>query len=607
MANTTSSTDVTSVDFDTNRARLQAFLQSQDQFKDYNFEGSTLSILLDLLAYNTFNTAFYTNMALAEAFLDSAVLKSSIVSHAKELNYLPKSATSSVANVTVTFQASGASAPYTIPKGSPFTTLVKSQSYTFTTPESIVVTSSNTTFTFTTDIYEGSFVSDSYVYPAITDADLITSFRITNQTVDTTSIEVRVFEDGSQYGDIYTATDTLLGLNGASKVFFLQATDNGYYEVLFGDNIFGRKPKAGALINIEYRVTSGSAANGSKVFSCDFDPTGVGELSDSPVTVTNQVAITGTDPQSIESIRTYAPRYFASQQRAVASDDYKSLVLSKFYGDIDDVQAYGGELNEPKLYGRTIVVIKPVDGEIAPDVLKNDVANYMLKLIAVPSRIVLKDPDYFYVAISSVVQYNKTLTNKSALELKGIVQTAIHNYSADNLEKFGADFRYSRFVRQIDNCDDSIVSNDTEVLLSKRLVPKLDFETSFEINFGNAIYNEGTRTTKYIDEPVITSSPFTYVAADGTNYPNSYINDDNTGTLYVYTYINNQLTIVNSDIGTVNYTTGKVTINNLLVSQYSNYISLYAKLAIKDILMSTNKILFIDLDDVTLTIVEQFD
>ena len=238
------SQDLVSLDFLQYKNSLKQYLQNNAYFKDYDFDGSNINVLLDLLSYNTFQNAFYLNMVMSESFLDSAQLKSSIVSHAKELNYLPKSITSAQATVNVVFQATGESQPYTIPKGSQFSALVKSNAYTFTTPEPILVTSANTTFSFQTDIYEGYYISDAYVFQQ---TDSTQRFKITNQAVDTQSIEVRVYEDGSQYGDIYKATDTLLGLDEYSKVFFLQATDNGYYEILFGDNIFGYKPKAGEI------------------------------------------------------------------------------------------------------------------------------------------------------------------------------------------------------------------------------------------------------------------------------------------------------------------------------------------------------------------------
>lgn len=302
MANTSQS--LITLDFATYKNSLKQYLKNNPNFKDYEYEASNMSLLMDLLAYNTFTTGFYTNMTMAESFIDSAQLRSSVVSHAKSLNYLPVSAKSSKATVNVSFTATGVSTPYVIPKGSPFSALIKTKSYVFYTAENIVANYiAPDSYWFEADVYEGLYVNDTYIYPA---SDEIQIFKLTNQDIDTDSITVTVFEDASQYGDTYIPTDTILGLNGTSKVFFIQATSDGYYEILFGDNIFGRKPKVNAVINVNYRVTAGSAANGAKVFSCDFDPTGAAELSSSPITTTITTSSDGAEKESIENIRSYA-------------------------------------------------------------------------------------------------------------------------------------------------------------------------------------------------------------------------------------------------------------------------------------------------------------
>lgn len=595
MANTSTTQALLSLDHATNKAALKTFLKNKPQFKDVDFEGSNINLLLDILAYNTFTNAFYTNMALAEGFLDSAQLRSSIVSHAKDLNYLPTSVKSAKTTAVCTFRSSG-SGPYTIARGSPFTTLIKNKSFVFTVPKNIVVSSSNSTFTFTTDIYEGLYLSDVFLFDSVDD---IQRFKLTNLNIDTTSISVTVFEDGSQFGDEYKVTDTLLGLEPDSKVFFVQATQDGYYEILFGDNIFGRQPKAQSLINVQYRVSQGEAANGGKIFSCDFDPTGVGELI-ADVTVTAAESASGGSPrQSNESIRSLAPRYFATQQRAVASDDYASLVLSKFSDDIDDVNVYGGETVEPKQYGRVIVALKPTSGTVSPDYVKSDISNMLLKFISIPTRVILADPDYFYAKINTTVQYDTSSTTKQPDEIKGLIQTAMTTFSEDTLEKFGKDFRYSRFVSAIDDADTSIVSNDTAVTIVKKITPKLLFKTSYKIAFNNRVNNEN-------DVPALTSTAFTWVdLSSETYYENAYLEDDGEGKLCIYTYVGDNETMLTNDIGTIDYTTGLVTINDLLVADYDNHISIEVRPISKDILMNQGNIISIDLEDVTITLSEK--
>lgn len=588
------STSLVNLDFLTYKNSLKTYLQNNAQFRDFDYEGSNINLIIDLLSYNTFINAFYLNMVGNESFLDSAQRRSSIVSHAKDLNYLPASIHSARATINVSFQATGESQPYTIPKGMPFTASIKAKSFVFTTAESIVVSSANSTFTFETDIYEGTYHSDTYLFNS---TDEIQRFLITNQTVDTDSISVTVYEDGSQLGDDYKATDTLLGLDETSKVFFVQATQDGYYEVLFGDNIFGRRPKAQAVIQLTYRVASGSIANGAKKFTMDFDATFNGEMTGDATVTVIEGSVEGAERQSNESIRSYAPRYFATQQRAVATDDYASLILAKFSGQVDDVNVYGGETQEPKLYGRVVVAIKPVSGTIAPNFLKQEITNTMLKYVSIPTRIVITDPEYFYARVDSVVQFDKTATTKQVAELRGMIHSTINTFSSDNLEKFGKDFRYSRFINAIDETENSLISNDTTVKMIKRLTPLINFPTSYEIYFNNQLKHSE-------DGPTITSDMFTFYDEIGSTYERSYIKDIG-GVLKVYTTVNEKAVVISDDVGSVDYSTGKVLINRLLTSDYDTYISLYAKLASKDIIISKQNILFIDLDDVNIEIVEQ--
>lgn len=593
------SLNLVDLDFDTNKADLKRFLADHPLFKDYDFEGSNLNLLVELLSYNTQKGAFLTNMLFSEAFLDSAQLKGSISSHAKELNYLSRSYRSAKATVSVEFEADGDSGPYTLFKGSPFTSLVKNTSYVFTLPETITVSSSNNTFSFDTDIYEGIYIKDTYTYYSGIENQ---RFKITNKNVDTDSITVVVYEDGAEVGETYVRTDTLLGLTEESKVFFLQMGLNGYYEVLFGDNLFGKAPKASATIVVDYRVSSGEGPNGATSFSMDFDPTGANELRSITSVTTTDTAAGGALPESSESIRKYAPRYFATQQRAVATDDYSSLILSRYNGVIDDCTVYGGEQLEPKLYGRVVVALKPTNGTVAPDFIKDEISIWLLDYVSIPTRVIITDPEYLYAEITSTVQYDKRLTSKTANEIRGIVETSISEYSTNNLELFGEDFRYSKFVREIDDADVSIVSNDTTIRLSKRIQPRINYQESYVLEYGNR-FHPARRNDP--DTPVIISSTFTYQDDEGTNYEDSYLKDDGQGAMVVATEVNGEEVILNSDAGSVNHTTGSITINKIRVSDYTDHISIFATILSKDIIVSKNRILMIDLDDVDVSVIEK--
>lgn len=604
MANT--SINLVDLDFASLKNSFKTYLQEQPLFKDYDFEGSNINVLLDLLSYNTFKNAFYLNMVLSEAFLDSAQLRNSVLSHAKELNYLPNSVRSAKATINVTFEVEDENlGPYTIQKGSPFTALVKNEAYTFTIPQTITVSSSNTTFSFQTDIYEGLYVKDTYTFLEGVENQ---RFKITNRNVDTNSITVVVYEDNTEIGEVYTKTTTLLGLNETSQVFFIQPVGNGYFEILFGDNLFGRQPKINSTIVIDYRISAGSIANGAKSFSLDFDPTEVGAMSTYTVTTVSNAA-GGADEQSIESIRRLAPRYFASQQRAVAADDYTSLVLSEFSQVIDDVSVFGGETVEPKQYGRVLVALKPLGEDIAPDSVKTQVQNYLEKYASIPTRIQITDPVIFYCDVNTTVQFDRTSTSKTISELQSTIKRAIDDFSNENLEMFNSDFRYSKFVTAIDDSDISITSNDTTVRLIKRLSPRVNFQETYQINFNNPLHPGRLfpTTEQSIGSTVIQSTPFTFQDESGNNYTQSYLIDDGEGTLIVYTYINDVFTVLNPTVGTVNYSTGQVNINKISVSDYTNYISVYATLRSKDIIVKLADLLIIDLQDVTVNVIERLE
>lgn len=602
MAN--SSLTLTSLDFDTLKQNFKTFLSTQSVFKDYNFDGSNISVLLDVMAYNSYLNSFYLNMVASEMFLDSAQKWESVVSHAKELNYTPRSAKSSVANVTINVTTIGTTPPFVIPKGTGFTGINSNGSFVFVTNQSHTYTSPNNQYTASElQLFEGKYVNNSFIMDY---SDETQKFVLTNKNIDIDSLTITVYENNSQNTTSFSKVDTLFNLNGSSNVFFVQAAQNNQYEILFGDGYLGRRPQNQALIVADYRITSGSSADGitSFVINKDLGPVNGGKVAINSITVTSNSA-GGANNEQIESIRFQAPRYFATQQRAVATDDYSSLILSKFGGQISDAIVYGGETVEPKQYGRVILSLKYASGTIVPDYVKDEIHNYMLKYVSLPTRIIVKDPDYLYCKIDSSIQYNKNSTTKLPNDIKSIVLAAIQQFSTEHLEKFGKDFRYSKFVAHIDNSDDSITSNNTELKIIKKITPLLNYETSYEIEFNNAAEYEGVYPGKSLsDEPVLTSTYFTYVTSDGTQYTNSYIQDNSQGVLIVYTYINGIYTVLNNNLGTIDYDTGIVKINKFKVSNYNNVISLYMSPRDKDIIVNQSKILLIDLNDVNLEVIE---
>ena len=613
MAN--SSLTLSSIDFDTLKTNFKEFLKTQSVFKDFDYEGSNINTLLDVMSYNSYLNSFYLNMAASEMFLDSAQQYDSIVSHAKELNYIPRSATSSSANVTLTMETSGITGAMSVPKGTRFSGTNSNGVFVYTTNEAQSITSGNTTYALSDlTIKEGDYLSDTYVV----DGDIERQqFLINTVDVDTSSITVHLIENNGASNTEYTKKETLFGLGSDSKVFFVQASQNNLYEIVFGDGTFGKKPTNGSTVLINYRVSTGADADGINIFTLldDLGPTNSGVVSSYQLTV-NQNSGGGSAQEDAESIRFAAPRYFATQQRAVTNDDYSSLVLAEFSDTIDDVNVYGGQELETKLYGRVVIALNPIYGEIVPDYIKTDVKKYLEDYIALPNRVVLTDPEYIYCSLKVAAEYDTKVTDKSHADIASLISSKISAFTNSNLEKFGKDLRMSKLVSDIDAADSSVTSNFTINRAIKRIAPLLNVNTTFDIQIGNAFDYDQTRfitseihsSTHSSDFDLISShatvlsSFFTYTSKAGGSYQLAFIEDDD-GVLGVY-YNSGSDVIKIDDIGTVDYTTGRITINDLNVSSYTDYISLYCRILGGDIRASQNKILVIDPADVSITVTE---
>lgn len=602
-----SSLNLTSLDFDTLKSNLVTFLKAQKAFKDYDFEGSNMNVLLDVMSYNSFLNSFYLNMVASEMFMDSAQKLDSVVSHAKELNYVPQSNKSSVAFVSFKAATVGINGKFVIPKGTRFSGTNSNGFYTFSTAETFTYLSGNSYFNVANlAIYDGTYTTDTFVVDKTIDTQ---KFLLSNPNIDVDSLSINVIENNGQSNTTFNRKDTLYELNSQSNVYFLQGAQKNQYEILFGDGILGRSPQNGAIINAEYRIASGSEADGISSFVCD-NSLGVinGGTANMSAITTISKSSGGALAEDLESIRFRAPRYFAAQQRAVATDDFSSLVLTKFGGEVSDVTVYGGETLEPKQYGRVVVCLKPSGTTYAPDYLKTEIINYLTPYISLPTRVIITDPDYLYLKIDSTVQYDQTLTNKFHNDIKNLVLSTISNYSKNNLEVFKKDFRYSRFVNQIDTTDVSIISNDTKVLLLKRISPTPNIAVTVNIDYNNSGELEGVYGgQQYPDEPTLYSSVFSFVNTDGTQYKNCYLRDDGLGNIFVYTIINNQKSTINPNIGSVDYITGKIVLNKFNASNYGEYISMFFVPSTKDLYASKNKILIIDPNDVSVNVITKLD
>lgn len=586
MANKT--LNVTSLDRPSIRQDLIDFLKGNPQFLDYDFVGSNLSLLVDLLSYNTNKLGFLVNMLFSEAFLDSSQLRSSAVSHAKELGYTPRSARSSSANVTVTFQATGENQPYIIKKGESFSTLIKNTQYVFTVPETLVVASSNSTFSFSTPIYEGEYFKDAYVYNPTTDEPFPT-FRISNPNVDTTSLTVVAFGDDSVIGQTYTLATSLLDLNNLSTVYFLQCTTDGYYEVLFGDGVVGKTPTVGSRIILDYRVTVGSAADSASRFAINFDPSAPFREASQISVITTGNSTGGADAESISSIQFYAPRWFQTQEKAAPAQDYETLLRSQF-PEIKACTAYGGEDANPPLYGRVVISIYIPGFSTIPSSRQSAYEQFLIKRMPTGMKPYWVDPNFTFVEVNTTVNYDTSVTANTPERIKSLVTSVITKWNETNLTDFASQLLYSPFTTAIDQADPSIVSNDTEIRLYKKLTPLDGVQTTQSLDFQLALVSDQP-PMQYphatSQETVITSSSFTW------NGLTVRFEDDGQGKVLLVQDSNGYTSKV-SEVGTVDYSTGVINMTYKVDSYPGTAIQFYATSEAMDVASQKNTILIIE-------------
>lgn len=595
MAN--NSVSFTDLDFISLKNSFKNYLRETPVFKDYDFEGSNLNVLIDLLSYNSFKNSFLTNMLMSEAFLDSAQLRNSVTSHAKDLNYVPRSYRSARATIKVTFNATGESAPYIIPKGSPFTSLIKNEAYTFTTPSTITVASANSTFEFQTEIYQGTYYKDTYVYrPNIENQ----RFKITNVNVDTDSLTVAVYEDGGLEPEIYTRKSTILDTSSTSKIYFLQVAEDGKYEIVFGDNVFGRRPKIGATIVLDYRTSDGIAANGARQFSLDFDPTGSDEFIGTAEVEVIENAIGGATNETIDSIKYYAPRYFQTQERAVTAGDYE-IALKNYFPEINAIHAYGGETLTPPQYGKVFIAVDISDVEGLPESKKTEYFNFIKSRSPFSIRPVFVEPTFTYLSVNSFCKYNINVTSIDRDTLKSRLIDVVKTYRDINLDDFNVTLRQSKLLTDIDNAHPSIVSSVTTIRPYKKIQPLLAVPQNIVIDFTFPLIDtipEKEKQHKASDLHTIVSSLFYY------NGIQSLIEDDGSGNLYLMTTdgVTNQRV---SKVGTVDYNTGLVSLVNFILDRYEgNFLKIYCVPRDPDVASTQNSILTIEDDEIIFNLQE---
>lgn len=554
MAYTTNRKITTSeLDFDAIKSNIKTYLEGQSQFSDYDFEGSSLSVLLDILAYNTHYNALYTNLAVNESFLDSASKRSSVVSRAKEIGYIPHSATGATAKVNIVVSNTTTTpASLTIPKNQPFSATVDGTTYNFYNTSAVVGTLSGSTYTFTdVEIKEGTPLEFKY-----TVADGV-RFLIPNEDVDLSTVTVRVQENASSATfDTFIREEELLELDGTSKVFFVKEIEGQLYELEFGNDTIGKGLSNGNVVTIAYMTTNKDAANGARVFSYQ----GATLLGGTAAVTTTMAATGGTDIEDIESIRYNAPRHYTAQNRAVTVEDYKSTIF-RSYPEAQTINVWGGEDNVPPQYGKVFISIKPKTTTALTAGQKELIVTEILKnknVVSITPEIV--DPEYIDIEVTSTVYYNPRLTTRALSDIKDLVIDTIQTYNEDHLESFVGVYKHSNLSALIDQTEDSIVSNITTVKLHREVSVAYNLNTTYEINLGNPIYYSA------VPEQSVSSHGFFIPGYTQTMYLEDSPNTTgHTGVFKMY-YIENDIKTYVRTFGEINYDTGYMKLNELTIS-----------------------------------------
>tara|TARA_A100001015_G_scaffold141678_1_gene157261 strand:+ start:1150 stop:3000 length:1851 start_codon:yes stop_codon:yes gene_type:complete len=551
--------DVTALDFDDIKENLKTFLKQQDQFTDYDFTGSGMNTLLDVLAYNTHYNAVYANVLANEMFLDSADIRNSIVSHAKHVGYTPRSATSPIAKLNVVVSdLSGSTA--VAARGTTFTTTVDSVSYNYVVKDDTTISPVDGVYTFSElPVYEGTLVNNKFTVDT-TNADQ--RFLIENPLADTTTLQVTVQNSSTDSTTTtYTKSTDLADVTSTSTVYYLEGVEDEKYEVIFGDGVLGKAVSTGNIVTLSYIVTSGSDSNGASSFS--LSGTIAGSSTATITTASNSSG--GADPETPDSIRFNAPRQYASQNRAVTTKDYESRVKT-IYPNANSVQVWGGEDNSTPVYGRVYISIKPKTGNVVTQSDKTDIINKLKDFNVASITPVIEDTETTFLQLNVTVKFDQKKTTKTSDSIKSLVQSAITTFNDNNLQQFDQMFRHSKFIETVNKVDTAILSNITTVKLHKSFTATTTASTTYTINFSNALYNPHSGHNAS-GGGILSTSGFK-INGDTTN--EYFLDEDGEGNIRLYYLVAGVRTYTNNTQGTIDYANGTIVLNSLFVTEVSN-------------------------------------
>ena len=546
--------NVTELDFADIKNNLKNFLKQQTEFNDYDFEGSGLNVLLDVLAYNTHYNALNAHYSLNESFLDSAQIRGNVVTRAKLLGYTPRSVLSprATVNIVVTKPNSG-----TIPtvleltKGTKLNTVVSGEEFQFVVLNTQQATLSGSTWTFNdVTLVEGT--SRELKYRVDNDIEN-QKFQLSDFDADTSTLRVRVqANEESTAFDVYTKFETLKGVDSTSKVYYLQENPSGYYEVYFGDGVTGFKPTNNNIVTVDYVTTKGTESNGANLFTMVDD---IGTFDNIAVSLV-AAAAGGAEEETMESIRFNAPLTFISQNRAVTADDYAAIIKKEF-SNIDSISTWGGEDNDPPDYGRVYVCIKPLLSETLTTAEKTSITGAILKgknVVSITPQIV--DPNFTYLELDVSFKYNPNLTDRSSVDLQSVVRDTITDYNFNNLNKFDGVFRHSQLTRNIDNSDPAILNTTVRPRMFQNITPVNNALNNFSLSFSSPFFQSGNSTAF-----LISSSAFKINNVDHF-FGDEPITDSTKRNVIVYKVVNDVNTTVIKSAGEMDVDKGTIILNN---------------------------------------------
>ena len=573
-------TQVSNLDFEDIKTQLKEYMRAQSDFTDYDFEGSALATLIDTLAYNTYYTAFNTNMVVNELFIDSATLRDNVVAIAKQLGYRPKSATSPTAYVSFTVNYTNATTDkeLVLQPGTGFISSYDNNIYSYIVTDAVTGQVVNNVATFNNvAIKEGTRLVNTFT---VNSALKSQRFILDNQDIDTTTIRVQVYPGGGSFSEEYKLADNILGVDGRSKVFFLDEIEDQRYEILMGDGVLGKKVENNSRIEVSYITTAGPESNGVKTFvftGVVENPNGVSPNAFTTTITSSTPSSGGEEAESTAKIKYTAPKAYGTQDRAVTAQDYEAIVR-KVYPATSDIIIFGGEDQDPPEYGKVFIVLKPNDASYLTSLTKSQIIADLKKYVIASVEPEIVDPSILYVEMTSKIFYNTGLTDQTEGQIRDKAINSVQSYiDTSDTEKFNGKFRYSKFVGVIDDADVSINSNLTSVMMRKDFYPQLNSTFYYEVCFQNAFDED-------CDDPVLSSTGFRV-----TEYPNFdvYVEDrDKKIVLYRLDSVTGEKVVLDSDIGDIDYVKGELKMYALTIirgSFFDNRISLRVKPLSNDI------------------------